>query len=457
MQDNPTNIGFILLISTIAAIGGLLFGFDTGVISGALAFISSSFHLTIENTFIKEMIVSAVPIGALIGALLSGKSSNKLGRRSSIIVSAVLFILGTLITSLAFSVYMVMLGRLVMGFAVGLSVMTVPMYLSEVSPPSIRGTAVFLFQLAITIGILVAFIINYIFANDENWRMMFAVAVLPAIVLWVGMLFLPNSPRWLLLKGKKEEAKSILERLGGHVVTTELQKIEASISHKQSSFKELFTRKTFPIALITFGLFVFQQLTGINAILYYTPTVFHSAGFVAGNAAILATVATGVCNVLSTFIGIFLIDRWGRRKLLIFAMVGMFVCLILLGLGYHHVFGAHVDKLMIIVVLAFIFFFATGMGGTPYLIMSELFPLRLRGAGMATASCANWGFNILVSATFLSLINAIGIDNTFILYAVFTLVGLIGIIKLLPETKNISLERIEENLYAGKHMRDLGS
>lgn len=456
MQTARTNYGFILLITFTAAIAGLLFGFDTGVISGALAFIATTFHLTSDQIFLREIIVSSVPIGALFGAILSGWSSNEFGRRRSIIISALLFVIGTLLAACAIQLAMVIIGRLIMGFAVGLSAMIVPMYLSEVAPPKIRGMTVFIFQLAITIGIMLAFIINYIYAGHANWRMMFGVALIPSVILWLGMWLLPSSPRWLMMKGRIDEARAVLFKLDSVHAEAELRELVKSLEYKSAGVGELFSKKMFPLVAIAFGLFVFQQFTGINTIFYYAPTVFNSAGFVGVNGAILASVATGICNVLSTFVGIALVDRWGRRKLLFMGMVGMIICLTIIGLSYHGIFGSDIAMLTIIAVMAFIFFFATSIAGCAYLIMSELFPLRLRGAGMATASVANWLFNICVSATFLSLIQAIGIGNTFLVYAFCTFVGLIFIMRFVPETKNVSLERIEANLYAGKKLRDLG-
>lgn len=456
MTQTPASYGFVILITFTAAIAGLLFGFDTGVISGALSFIANTFHIAAKDNLTREIIVSVVPVGALLGAIISGLSANWLGRRRSIITSAILFVGGTLCAALATTLLMLVWGRLIMGFAVGLSAMIVPMYLSEVAPPKIRGMAVFIFQLAITIGILLAFIINYIYAGHANWRMMFGVAIIPSVILWVGMWLLPASPRWLMMQGKTDQARRTLQRLDATNASQQMRELEESLQHKQAKFGELFSKKMFPLVAVAFGLFVFQQFTGINTIFYYAPTVFHSAGFIGTKGAILASVATGVCNVLSTFVGIALVDRWGRRKLLFMGMTGMIICLVVVGLGYHGVFGKDIAALTIIAVLAFIFFFATSIAGCAYLIMSELFPLRLRSVGMATASVANWGFNICVSATFLSLIQAIGIGNTFLTYAFCTFVGLIFIIKLVPETKGVSLESIERNLYAGKKIRDLG-
>jgi sugar porter (SP) family MFS transporter len=455
-NTSQANYSFVILITVTAAIAGLLFGFDTGVISGALGFIAQTFQLAVDNNIAREIIVSAVPVGALIGAVISGKSATILGRRRSIILSAFLFIVGTICAALAADLAMVIIGRLVMGFAVGLSAMTVPMYLSEVAPPKIRGMSVFVFQLAITIGIMLAFVINYIYSGEANWRMMFGVAIIPSAILLIGMWLLPASPRWLMMRGRKDEARKILEKLDSTKAKQNIQELEESLQHNVAGIRELFSKKMFPLVVVAFGLFVFQQFTGINTIFYYAPTVFKAAGFTGTQGAILASVATGVCNVLSTFVGIALVDRWGRRKLLFMGMAGMIICLAVIGFAYHGVFGLHIQTLTIIAVLAFIFFFATSIAGCAYLIMSELFPLRLRAAGMATASVANWGFNICVSATFLSLIAAIGIGNTFLLYAFCTFIGLIFIVKLVPETKGVTLEHLEHNLYAGKKLRELG-
>lgn len=476
-EAKASNYTYILILSTIAAIAGLLFGFDTGVINGALPYIALTFHIVepkvghvlnipaysvfnimhVSGTVLKELIVSAVPFGALIGAILSSTASHILGRRGTIIASAILFILGTLFAAVAASTNMLILGRLLMGIAVGLSAMVVPMYLSEVAPPAIRGSVVFLYQMAITVGILSAFIINFIFHAHENWRAMFAVGIIPSVLLGVGMLCLPESPRWLMLKGKSKRVMATLRKLRGHPeVEAEIKEIEETVTHARGGLRSLFSKKLRPLVIITFGLFVFQQLTGINTIFYYAPTLFNAAGFHGSTAEILAAISTGTVNVFATLFGIWFVDRLGRKKLLYVGLIGIVICHIVMGSAYHHLFGANIKWISLTAALLFIAFFAISISGIAYIMMSELYPLNVRSVGMATASCANWGFNWLVSVTFLSVVNALGFGDTYWLYAGFSFIALIFVIFLVPETKNVTLEHIEKNLYAGVRSRDLG-
>lgn len=451
------NYGYIFAIGMIAAITGLLMGFDTGIISGALQFIVQTFAIAANNHFLQEMIVSAVPVGAFVGAILSKFSSRSYGRRNTLILTSILFIVGTLLTSIASSVDMVIFGRLLMGFGVGLSAMAAPMYLSEIAPYQVRGAIIFLFQLAVTVGLMSAFVINYLFAADENWRLMFAIGLIPATLLGIGILFLPKSPRWLLLMGHEKAAIKALKRLRADAdIQPELADIKTSLQHEQTPFSHLFQKKLFPLVIITFGLFVFQQFTGVNTIFYYAPTIFSSAGFQGNSGAILASVSTGCINVVATIIGVWLIDRIGRRKLLLMGCTVMVISLLIIGLGYSNVFGSNIHVLTVVFVLIFIAAFAVSLGGIPYVMMAELFPLNARSNGMALASCANWGFNFLVSSTFLSLVAKFGIGSTFLLYAGLTLLGFIFVWQYIPETKNVSLEKIEANLYNNKKLRQLG-
>jgi sugar porter (SP) family MFS transporter len=468
-QASSSNYVYILVLSTIAAIAGLLFGFDTGVINGALPFIAKSFHIVahpgylvfgsihVSGTLLKEIIVSAVPLGGLIGAIISSPTSHILGRRGTIITSAILFVFGAIFAAVAVNTNMLILGRLLMGFAIGLSAMVVPMYLSEVSPPEIRGSVVFLYQMAVTVGLLSAFVINFIFHAHENWRAMFAVGVIPSVLLGVGMLMLPESPRWLVLKGKHKKVQATLRKLRGRSeIQKELAEITESVTHARGGLGLLFSKKIRPLVIITFGLFVFQQLTGINTIFYYAPALFDAAGFHGSSAQILAAISTGLVNVCATFIGIWFVDRLGRKKLLYIGLIGIVICHLVMGSAYHHFFGANIKWVSLAAALLFIAFFAISISGVAYIMMSELFPLNVRSVGMATASCANWGFNWLVSVTFLSIVNVFGFADTYWLYAGFSFIALIFVWLLIPETKNVSLEHIEKNLYGGIRSRNLG-
>ncbi len=455
--QSEINYGYIITVSLISAIAGLLFGFDTGVIAGAQQFVYAHFGIT--SDVLKGIIVAAVTFGALGGAISSGMLSDSLGRRKCIIVSALLFTLGTLASALAFDVPLLIIGRLVMGFAVGLSAMVVPMYLSEVSPPSIRGAVVFTFQLAITIGIMVAYLINYAFSHGENWRLMFGVGMIPSILLFLGMLRLPESPRWLVFKKRIAEAEMVLAKImSEHTAVDELASIQESVKRRQGGLRLLFSRRMFPLVLVCFGLFVFQQLSGINTIFYFCPTVFESVGYAGGQQAIGVSLIPAAVNVLATVLGIWIVDKLGRRLLCLIGFSGMAVCLFVLGADLNGIIGdtGLESSLALGSVLLFIFFFAVSLGGVPYIMMSELFPMNVRSVGMATASCANWGFNFLVSVSFLSLAHGLGFGNTFWLYAVCMLIGLVFTLLLVPETKGRALEDIETNLFAGKSSRRLG-
>ena len=449
---------YIVMISFIAAIAGLLFGFDTGIISGALQFIAQTFAIPNHHNLIKEIIVSAVPFGALIGAICSKVSAVRLGRRNSIITTGILFIIGILCAAGAPDVMFLVLGRLLMGFAVGLSAMIVPMYLSEVAPYRIRGAMVFCFQLAINLGLWAAFLVNYIFADSANWRSMFAIGLIPAVLLTFGMLLLPYSPRWLILKRADEKARCVLNKLRQpQEVERELYEIKASVRHQQGNLITLLTKPTRGVAWVCFLLFGFQQLSGINTIMYYAPTIYKNAGFESATDQIMASLLHGLVFVLATLWGLWVVDKLGRRKLFFIGFVGMTACLALIGANYQGLLHTTIGHWIALAsVMGYILFFGISLGPLCYLIMSELFPLNVRSIGMAMASCGNWGFNVLVSSTFLTLVDTFGIGHTFYFYTGCTIVGLIFCYCFIPETKNISLEHIESNLYAGCRLRDLG-
>ena len=260
-----------------------------------------------------------------------------------------------------------------------------------------------------------------------------------------------------MVKGQQDQARHVLQRLRRHQnIDMELQDIANALAHKKGGLKLLFSATMRPLVIIAFGLFVFQQLTGINTIFYYAPTIFQKAGFKGIHGAMLASLfATGI-NVIATLFGIWLVDILGRRKLLCIGLCGIIVCLSTLGASYHIHNMAIAPWITLIAAMSFIAFFATSISGISYIVMSEIFPLHVRGSGMAVASCANWGFNWLVAATFLSLTHQIGISHSYFLYAFFSLIGLFFVYFLVPETKGVPLEKIEENLYAGCRSRDLG-
>lgn len=318
-----------------------------------------------------------------------------------------------------------------------------------------------MFQLAITIGLLGAFAINLVFARaivdfTMNWRWMFGVGIIPAFLLFVGMYFMPCSPRWLMLKGRTQEAERVMQKLlGKRDVSAEMADIAGSLKKNvKSGFRALMSKPLLPLVGVAFGLFVFQQLSGINAIMYYGPQVFEQSGF-GGDSKFLAQLLMGVINVLATVFGVWVVDKLGRRPLLFIGFVGMAICLGLLSFGLST--GALSPMMSLLSVLLFVVFFAISLGGVPYIMMSEVFPLKVRSGGMAIASCANWGFNMLVSFTFEFLVAKLGgMGNVFALYAGCTVVGLFFAWRFIPETKCRQLEDIEHNLHSGKGLRSLG-
>lgn len=450
-------------MGAIAAIAGLLFGFDTGVISGAQEFLFPYFNLkdnNLQDAATRGLIVACVPIGALLGAMVSGFFAHRLGRRRTLLMTAIMFFNGAIVAALAPHLYSVGIGRLVMGLAIGISAMVAPMYLAEVSPPKIRGSMIFLFQLAITIGIFSAFAINLwfgrIFEPTVSWRYMFGAGVIPATIFFLGMLGLPKSPRWLMLKNRFEEAKAVMQRLlGRYDVDAEMNEMRESCSREQGNWITLFKKPLLPLLCVAFGLFVFQQLSGINAVMYYGPEIFSKAGFGA-DAKFLAQLCIGIINVLSTIFGVWIVDKSGRRPLLLVGFIGLIICLG--GLSFClKAEGLH-PFVCLSLTLLYVVFFAISLGGVPYILMSELFPLKVRSVGMAIASCANWGFNMMVAFSFKPLTNLLGnnIGNVFVLYTICTVFGFLFAYRFVPETKGRHLEALEENLYEGKELSQLG-
>jgi sugar porter (SP) family MFS transporter len=456
-SNTTINNFYILSIAFFSAIAGLLFGFDLVVISGALDFIAEEFFIKQDQVYLKELIVSAVPGGALIGAIISSYFSEKIGRKYSIFMTAIIFFMGTLLVAISTNIISVILGRLIMGIAVGLSSMIVPMYLAEISPPNIRGSLIFLYQFAITIGISFGFFINYIYHSSCAWRKMFSIGLIPSLLLAIGMLILPESPSWLINKGKLKYSIIVLKRIyhNQNEVTEIIKSIKKTTFHKVGGLKLLFSKRLRPLVFVSFGLFVFQQLTGINTIFYYAPVIFKSAGFMQSSSATLISVITGIVFVMSTILGVLLVDRVGRRILLLTGMIGIGICQLLQGIALNNFFS-YSSILSVSSSLLAISFYAFSITGIAYLIMSEIFPLNIRSIGMSVASCANWGINMLVAGTFLSLGKLIGLGNTFFLYSLFTLCGLFFVYCFVPETKGIKLENIEKNLYSGVSVRYIG-
>lgn len=451
----------VLLMATVAATGGLLFGFDTGVISGALPFLKEYWKLTDSNI---ELITTTVLVGAIIGAIVSGKLSDYLGRKMMIIINAVIFSIGAIGCTYASSIKMLIVMRILIGFAIGITSFVVPMYIAEVSPSRRRGALVTLNQLMITIGILVSYVADYWISDDNNlesWRWMFAVGFIPAVILLIGMLFLPETPRWLISKGRWEQGKAVLETIEDPDMIEEtlqgLREEDALSKQQKVSSKEILKPWLRYALVITIGIFFFQQFSGVNTIIYYSPVIFHMAGIVSNTQSILPAIIIGGMNVLACFVSVLLLDRVGRRKLYKIGMFGMIPSLALLGLCFYFkdALGASLPYLAVLSIVLYIVFIAISLAPLGWLLISEVFPLSVRGVGMSIGSLAHWGFNAIIAFTFLKLVNGIGIASTFWLYSIICIIGLIWGWYFIPETKGKSLEDIEKHWRNGGTPRSL--
>ncbi len=440
----PQNRRFVYLAAAFAGLGGLLFGYDTGVISGAELFFKNDFSLSV---FALEVIVSGVLAGAAAGALLGGWLADIFGRRTLLILTAIIFAAGAILCAAAMSPGILIVGRIIVGFGIGLSSSAVPVYISEVSPADARGWTVSLFQLAITLGILLAYIVDYAFASIQGWRWMFGLAVVPAAIFALGMFFLPESPRWLAKRGRHDAARAILSRIRDtHDVDEELQEIEHSLAHAQErgTWRDLLSVQLRPALIVGIGLAVFQQVTGINTVIYYAPLIVQSAGISSASGAILTTAGIGIVNVLMTIVSMWLIDRIGRRPLLLTGIAGMVVTLGVLGWAFHSASptGA-LSWIAVISIMVYVASFAISLGPIFWLLISEIYPLKVRSSTEGVAATFNWGSNLLVSLTFLTLLQQIGATRTFWLYGLFAVGAWLFSYYLVPETKGRTLEEIE--------------
>lgn len=440
----------VIFASIIAALAGLLAGFDTGIISGALEFIAKTFHL---STIGKEAVVSMVLVGGVIGALLNGLLADRLGRKRMIVLAAILYLIGSIASALSPSAFFLQISRFILGLAIGGASASAPLYIAEVSSAKIRGSLVTLFQLAITIGILAAYFVDSAFTSTGNWRFMLGSSVIPAVILLIGMFKLPYSPRWLIQKGRTKEAEDILIKIySGDKDEAQkgLEEIENVISIESGgSFSDLFKYPVSVALMVAVGLFIIQQFVGINTVIYYAPVIFKDAGMESAKAAIWATVSVGVVNVLATFIAIWLIDKVGRKPLMYAGLIGMVLALTGLGLAFMsqgNTKASEIGTITVIAVWIYIASFAFSFGPIPWLMMTEIFPLRVRARAVSIATMASWGGNLIVSFTFLSLLQIIGPSYTFWLYALVGVLGFIFVWKLVPETKGRTLEEIEEKL-----------
>ncbi|EXU74215.1 sugar porter family MFS transporter [Erwinia mallotivora] len=457
-NSNAPTSPYVKVVALIATLGGLLFGYDTGVISGALLFMGKELHLT---PFTTGLITSSLLFGAAMGALLSGHLAAAAGRKKIILWLAVIFAVGAVGTSLAPDVHWMVFFRLVLGVAVGGAAATVPVYIAELAPAHKRGQLVTLQELMIVSGQLLAYISNAAFheiwGGESTWRWMLVVATIPAVLLWVGMMFMPDTPRWYAMKGRLAEARSVLERTRRKEdVEWELMEITETLDEQSAlgkpRLREVMKPWLFKLFLIGIGIAVIQQLTGVNTIMYYAPTVLTSTGM-SDNAALFATIANGVVSVLMTFVGIWMLGKIGRRTMVMIGQFGCTACLVFIGAVSFllpETVNGQPDLLRAYLVLAgmlmFLSFQQGALSPVTWLLLSEIFPTRLRGIFMGGAVFAMWIANFLISLFFPVLLAWIGLSGTFFIFAAVGILGAVFVIKCVPETRNRSLEQIEHYL-----------
>ncbi|HMD19407.1 MAG TPA: sugar porter family MFS transporter [Alloacidobacterium sp.] len=437
------NRGFIWRVSFIAGLGGILYGYDMGIIAAALIFVRDSFSL---STQMQEMVVSIVLVGAMLGAIIGGSVADRIGRRATLLWGGGLFILGSILAPLSPNVFTLIVARALLGLAIGFTSVTAPVYVSELAPPQSRGRLISLYQFALTLGIALADLVGYWLAGEQAWRWMFGIGALPAVLFLMLVLTLPESPRWLFAQNRFSEAQSVLVTYADEAGTKLLlEDIEAALQTKvDRRWRSLWSPAARGALLIAVGFTVLQQVTGINTIIYYGPQIFALAGITSNKSAIFATLIVAVTNVLATIIALVLVDRLGRKPLLYMGVGGMTASLFLLSYAFHNqvTFGPSLGMVATICLVVYIACFAFSMGPIAWILVSEVFPLQIRARGVAAATIGSGASNFLVSLTFLSLIKAAGNALTFAIYGVFCILTLLFVRFVVPETKGRELESI---------------
>ncbi|WP_294564116.1 sugar porter family MFS transporter [uncultured Arthrobacter sp.] len=445
--------GAVVIVALVSAISGLLYGYDTGIISGALLQISDDFG--IGNGW-EQVIAASILAGAVIGALVCSRLSERRGRRQTLLIVATVFVLGSLGAALAPDPLTLSLARVVLGFAVGGATQTAPVYVAELAPTKYRGRLVLFFQIAIGVGIVIATLVGA--SESVDWRVAIGAAVVPSALMFLLMLRLPDSPRWLIKDGQDERAREALERVRpqGTDVSPELHDIdelvEAERAASTSGWRGLREAWVRPALIVGCGLAIFTQLSGIEMIVYYSPTILTDNGF-SDTAALRVSVALGLTYLITQLIGLAIIDRVGRRRLTLITLPGAALALIVLGTFF--VTGNDGDAQVPYIIATLIVFMAFTAGGIQlmgWLTGSEIYPLATREAGAAAQSASLWGTNLLITLTLLSIIDTIGTGQTFWLYAAFNIAGFIFLYRRMPELTGRSLEQIENRLSAG-HFR----
>ncbi|MES0879135.1 sugar porter family MFS transporter [Roseibium sp. SCP14] len=438
----------LILLAVLAALFGFLFGTDVGVISGALPFLKKEFAFTAQS---EGFMTGAVPFGAIFGALVALISVDRFGRKPVLIFSSLLFAAGSLAASLTFSLWFLTSARLVIGMAIGVSSLVAPMYLAEIAPARIRGAVVSAFQLMITVGILAAFVIDWAFSYSGSWRFMLGFSLVPAAICLAGIVRAPESPRWLVLAGRKEDAKKVLKTVQPDILPADvdntIREIDESLpkDHKEESWSNFKDPRLRGLLIFCVVAFLLQQFSGINVILNYAPRIMDNAGLHGLANELIATAGIGLLNMLVTLLAMVAVDRLGRRPLYIFGFAGALLSMTLIAVLFK-LNNPEFAWITLVALFSFVFFYAISLGPLPWLYMSELFPLPLRGKGMMVASLSNWICNFLVVFLFPVLAAGLGEAATFSMFALCCGFGLWYSWQFAPETKGIVLEEVDQTI-----------
>ena len=430
----------LLIFSTAAALGGLLFGFDTGVISGAIHFIKIEFNL---NAYQEGFAVSNLMVACVIGALLAGPIADWTGRKKVLILCAVLFTVSAILSALPRSFTELVIARFIGGMGVGMASVVSPMYIAEISPAKIRGRLVALNQLAIVVGILLSYLSNWLLVDTgiNNWRYMLVAEILPAITFLVGLFFIPESPRWLTKEGLEKEALDVLNVVAGAAnADHELQEVKKSLAEKKTSLKELLHPSLRRVLIVGILFSLFAHITGIDTIIYYGPIIFLESGFKT-DSALLASVMIGITNLIFTFVGMAMVDKAGRKFLLLVGLAGMGISMMLVG------FCMQSDmisaKWTLLWIMTYIASFAMSIGVVIWVYLSEIYPTRVRGQALSVATMVLWLGNVILTQLFPVMMERFG-GGTFYIFSFICLLAFIFTWTMVKETKGVSLEEIEE-------------
>lgn len=432
---------YVYLVTAVAAVGGFLFGFDTAIIAGAVGFIKEHFGLNATQVGIA---VSSVLVGCMVGATTAGVVSDRIGRKKVFFTAAVIFLITAIMAAVPRTLTQFVIARFLMGIAVGVESVLSPLYIAEIAPANIRGRLVTLNHIALVIGLICAYTIGWSLAglgSDVNWRWMFASGAVPAAVFLVALVRVPESPRWLAKQGRFDEALAILSRIGSpEHAQAEMFEIREAIAHEGGSISQLLQPGLRVALFVGVGLAIFQQITGINSITYYAPEVFKEAGFPIEEA-LAVSILVGVVNLVINLLLAYIFDKVGRKPLILIGTAGTGLCLVLTGLSFHtHAFSPGWTAAFI---LGYVAFFAIGLGPAVWLVLSEIYPTRIRGRALSIATFNVWAWCFVISLTFPILVERIGPAKTFWLYGVMCILTFVFVCRFVPETKGRTLEEIQ--------------